>query len=341
MERYNIIAADKTGSFQERLARLSLSVAQYLDSEKQAGRQLHYTKVFLSDAQNQYQKLVDSVLYQELLGDTAISVVEQAPVDGSKIALLMKTAEGEPDYLFHSLRLTDGETKGLNSYTQAIMLFEKYLRIMKARGLQLGTHCVRTWLYVGDIDNNYAGVVKARNDIFQRYGLTIDTHFIASTGIGGLTQTRSACVAMDFLTFPNIREEDKTYLKALDHLNPTHEYGVAFERGTRLTLKDHQQFFISGTASIDKHGNVIYVGDVMKQAARLLENIGALLKGGGAQMSDVKYFIIYLRDLSDYAPVHDFMARAFPQVPNVIVQAKVCRPEWLIEMECVAAKSKE
>ena len=338
MDNFTIFAAECKGSFVERLAGLYLTVGDFLAREKEAGRKLHYTKIFLSDAQNQYQHLVESPLYQELLGDTAISVVEQAPVDGSKISLLMKTSTRDVDFLFHCLRLTDGETKGLNSYTQTIMLFEKYLRMMRDRGLDMATHCVRTWLYVGDIDNNYAGVVKARNDIFHRYGLTIDTHFIASTGIGGLSQTRSACVAMDFLTFPHIKEEDKTYLKALDYLNPTHEYGGAFERGTRLTRRDQEQLYISGTASIDKHGNVIYVGDVMRQAARLLENIGALLKDGGAQMKDVRYFIVYLRDLSDYAPVHDFMLRAFPDTPHVIVQAKVCRPEWLIEMECTAIK---
>ena len=338
MDKYTVIAAEPKGSFVERLAGLYLAVGDFLAREREAGRRLHYTKIFLSDAQNQYQRLVESSLYQELLGDTAISVVEQAPADSSKVTLLLKTSSRDVDFLFHSIRLSDGETKGLNSYTQTIMLFEKYLRLMRDLGLDMATHCVRTWLYVGDIDNNYAGVVKARNDIFQRYGLTIDTHFIASTGIGGLSQTRSACVAMDFLTFPTIREEDKTYLKALDYLNPTHEYGVAFERGTRLLHGDIDQLFISGTASIDKHGNVIYVGDVMRQAARLLENIGALLKDGGAQMTDVKYFIVYLRDVSDYAIIHDFMLRAFPTTPHVIVQAKVCRPEWLIEMECTAVK---
>ena len=146
MDKYTIFAAECKGSFVERLAKLYLTVGDFLDSEKLDGRQLQYTKIFLSDAQNQYQKLVESPLYQELLGDTAISVVEQAPVDGSKISLLMKTSTESADFLFHSLRLTDGETKGLNSYTQAIMLFEKYLRIIKDRGLTLDTHCVRTWL---------------------------------------------------------------------------------------------------------------------------------------------------------------------------------------------------
>ena len=44
---------------------------------------------------------------------------------------------------------------------------------------------------------------------------------------------------------------DRLYLKALDHLNPTHEYGVAFERGTRVSLPGKYQYFISGTASIN------------------------------------------------------------------------------------------
>ena len=338
MENYTIIKADCKGNFSERLTQMYLKVGDYLDIERLEGRKLQYSKVFLSDAQNQYQQLVDSDLYQEQLSKAATTVVEQAPVDGCKIAILLKTSDQEPDFLFHSIRLTNDETNGMNSYTQTIMLFEKYLRIIKEHGLTLSENCVRTWLYVSDIDNNYQGVVKARNQIFASQGLTIDTHFIASTGIGGNSHSRSACVAMDFLTYPNIKEADKTYLKALDHLNPTHEYGVAFERGTRLTTGNRQQFFISGTASIDKHGNVVYVGDVMRQAARLLENIGALLKDGGSTMNDIKYFIVYLRDISDYSATEKFMQQAFPDKPHIIVNAKVCRPEWLIEMECMAVK---
>ena len=45
---------------------------------------------------------------------------------------------------------------------------------------------IRTWIYVTNIDVNYQGVVEARNDIFDKEGLTADTHYIASTGIGGI-----------------------------------------------------------------------------------------------------------------------------------------------------------
>ncbi len=98
------------------------------------------------------------------------------------------------------------------------------------------------------------------------------------------------------------------------------------------------QFFISGTASIDKHGAVVYEGDVVRQTGRLLENIGALLKDGDATMNDIQYFIIYLRDISDYQTVEHLMQQFYPQIPHIIVEAKVCRPGWLIEMECIAEK---
>ena len=48
---------------------------------------------------------------------------------------------------------------------------------------------------------------------------------------------------------------------------------------------------IRDRASIDKHGDVVYEGDIVRQTGRLLENIGALLKDGDATMNDIRYFI--------------------------------------------------
>ncbi len=336
MDNYNILKPLSKDHFDKRLVELETLLREYLDAEEREGRKLQWCKIFLSDAQNQHTQFVESELYQEILSEAASTIVEQAPADGSKIALLVKTSTEPAPYIFQSMRLTEGETRGTSSYLQTMMLFEKYVRWLKEHNLRLDTHCVRTWIYVNDIDNNYAGAVKARNDIFSQHGLTIDTHFIASTGIGGASHIQSAQVAIDFLTYPNIKESDKTYLKALDHLNPTHEYGVAFERGTKLSLSDKTIFYISGTASIDRHGHVIYLRDISRQTKRLLENIGALLKDGGATMHDIQYFIVYLRDTSDYEQVETYMQQNYPDIPHVIVHGKVCRPEWLVEMECIA-----
>ena len=352
MDKYTILSPETKGSFNDRLNFLYLKLGNYLDAEEIEKRTLQYCKVFLSDSHNQTKDFEESLLYQEILKDTNLSVIEQAPLNGSKISLLVKTTDDKTPILFHSLRLTQQEAKRMDSYKQTVTLFSKYQSFIEmqnlvnrtkgcspSEALTMERNLVRTWIYVNDIDNQYPGVVEGRNDIFYTEGLTEDTHYIASTGIGGATPVKNVSVAIDFLTFPTIKEEDKKYLQALDHLNPTHEYGVAFERGTRLTLPHKQQFFISGTASIDKNGKVMYEGDVVRQTGRLLENIGALLKDGGATMNDIQYFIIYLRDISDYQTVEHLMQQFYPHIPHITVQAKVCRPGWLIEMECIAEKN--
>ena len=340
MDQYKIICDNGRGLYEERLVELYDSVKSYLEAEQRENRRLSYTKVFLSDISNQEEKLRQSPLMTELIGRSACTIIQQSPIGGAKVGLLLKTSDEPDGFTLHSLRLTDDEVMNFGSYMQTVMLFDKYIALLEAEGLNLKEHCVRTWLYVRDIDTNYDGVVKARNDIFRQHGLTVDTHFIASTGIGGRAMGKNVCVAIDFLTARDIKPEDKLYLKALDHLNPTHEYGVAFERGVRVALPTKYEYFISGTASINHRGEVINVGNVTKQTERLLENIGALLADGGATMADVKYFIVYLRDLADVQAVDDYMAKAYPDVPRIITHAKVCRPAWLVEMECIAERSK-
>ena len=342
MDKYTIISPESKGTFNDRLNFLYLALGNYLDKENMEQRTLQYCKVFLSDSQNQIKELGESLLYQEFLKDSNVSIVEQPPLNGSKVSLLVKTTDDKTPILFHSIRLTEEEALGKNSYEQTRLIFDKYLEILQNETpeMTMERNLVRTWIYVTNIDVNYKGVVEARNDVFDQHQLTANTHYIASTGIGGSPPVRHASVAIDFLTAPNIQEEDKKYLQALDHLNPTHEYGVAFERGTRLTLPTKQQYFISGTASIDKHGAVVYEGDVVRQTGRLLENIGALLKDGDAMMTDIQYFIIYLRDISDYPTVEKMMLQFYPQIPHIIVEARVCRPGWLIEMECIAEKKR-
>ncbi|MBF1436147.1 MAG: translation initiation inhibitor [Prevotella micans] len=335
MNTYRILSASPGGKFEEQLESLNTALLQFLEDENK--QKLQYIKVFLSDIQNQYEPLLTSELYKTF-ANKALTVVGQPPLNGSKISLLIITANKQQKQLLHALRLTDEEAGTENVYEQTLRLFEMYIDAAKVARTEMKTHLVRTWIYVADIDTNYSSVVKARNDIFSRHGLTPETHFIASTGIGGYSAIRQAKVAIDFLTYPDIKEHDKKYLQALNHLNPTHEYGVAFERGTRVNLGNEQEYFISGTASIDKNGSVLHIGDVKAQAIRLLDNIEALLKDGEATLEDVNYFVIYLRDPSDYSIVDEYMQNRFPRTPRVIVYAKICRPEWLIEMECTATR---
>ena len=68
------------------------------------------------------------------------------------------------------------------------------------------------------------------------------------------------------------------------------------------------------------------------------ENVETLLAEGGMTYDDVMQIIVYLRDCADYEIVKQMFDEKFPHMPYVITLAPVCRPTWLIEMECMAVK---
>lgn len=85
----------------------------------------------------------------------------------------------------------------------------------------------------------------------------------------------------------------------------------------------------------------MHLKDVAQQTERLLENICALLHDGEATMVDICYFIVYLRDFADYETVDQYLSTHYPTIPHILLHAKVCRPQWLVEMECMAEKDME
>ena len=289
----------------------------------------------LSDPANQEPVL------REVLGERSsfVSVVGQAPVD-SRIALESwcwknwRAMKNYTPFWFQS-----NTSKG-DSYDQMAVEFAELDEFITGKKLSVELNTVRTWIYCKDVDNNYAGLVKARNDYFATRGMTRDTHFITSTGIEGECADPHRLVRMDSLSFSGIRREQIQFLYALENLSPTAIYGVSFERGTRMIWGDRSHFFISGTASIDKEGNVLHPGDVRLQTRRLLENIRALLAEGGGEMSDIKWGTLYLRDNCDAGIALEEIARAgiSADIPLVVLKAPVCRPAWLVEMECVAVR---
>ena len=225
-----------------------------------------------------------------------------------------------------------------DSAYQTMYLLNGYEERLRNLGCTLAGNCVRTWFLVQNVDVNYIGVVKARKANFAGQGLTEKTHYIASTGIEGKSADARTSVHLDAYAVKGLGAAQQQYLYAPTHLNPTYEYGVTFERGTRVAYGDRSHLYISGTASIDNNGKVLYSGDVEAQTHRMWENVEKLLEEGGAAFDDVAQMLIYLRDGADYATVQALYERRFPHTPKLFVLAPVCRPAWLIEMECIALK---
>lgn len=305
-------------------------------------------RFFLSDAANQADYLF---AMQTETSDCALSVVEQAPLDGTKIALWVYWQKGVqtralPGGMFEVSHgayrhfwCASACNRAINSEYQTRLLLNDYIMQLAEQGVNLADHCIRTWFFVQNVDVNYAGMVKARNEVFVTQNLTSETHFIASTGIAGRHADPKVLVLMDTYAVDGLQKGQMHYLYARTHLNPTYEYGVSFERGTYIDYGDRRQVFISGTASINNKGEIMHPGDVRKQTVRMWENVETLLAEADCTYEHVGHLIVYLRDIADYTVVKEMFDERFPDKPKVFLLAPVCRPGWLVEMECMAVKS--
>jgi len=302
-----------------------------------------WKRYFVSDAINQHSWFSSS-------SSTAVTVIQQPPLNHAKLALLAYAVENSPLYrendgtvvmkrphYTHLYNLQLHENEG-DSYEQTKSVFEQYLQKLEKRQCSLEANCIRTWLFIQNVDRQYSGMVSARNEIFAVAGLTPQTHYIASTGIEGQSMHPDVIVTLDAYSIKEIKREQIRYLYASSNLNPTHEYGVAFERGTAIQFGDRRHIFISGTASIDNHGKILHSMQLEKQIERAMENVYALLAEAEAGWQDVTHLIVYLRDIADYENTKIYFDNHYPEMPGLILLAPVCRTGWLVEVECMAIK---
>lgn len=331
---------------------------QYTDLCKENGLEQKFTvylRIYLSDIYNQASYIKEFLCnnYNSLF----YILVGQAPASGAKIALeayfckslneieTEKKAEENAVSIKHGSYLTKWGNiiPGItgDSYVQTDDLFSRLSSQVNESGGNIKDNVLRTWFYVRDIDNNYSGMVKCRTKWFEDVNMTKDTHYIASTGIEGKSVLPSTLVQLSYLSSTGIDKEQVVFMSVPDYMNPTHEYGVTFERGTKVVYGDRAHYYISGTASIDNKGNVLFPTDVVKQIERAFINVDALLSGYSASLNDLKIMIIYLRDYSDYHIIQNYIKERFKDtIPYVILNAPVCRPLWLVEIEGVAVNDK-
>ena len=315
-----------------------------------------FRRLFLSDTINQVARVRASGLALDPPGSpVAVSIVQQPPLPGAKIALFAYHVEGggEPVKRRLSARHVLVERNGLghlwsprlcagaggspvSAAAQTRELFDDLIRTLASQGGTLRDHCVRTWVYLKDIDVFYQDMVDSRRELFAEQGMTGATHFIASTGIEGACAHRYDLVAMDAYSILGLVPAQVSYLNDFDRLCPTQDYNVTFERGTRIAYADRAHLFISGTASIDRSGAVVHPGDALRQLDHAVANIEVLLRAGRAGLDDLMHLLVYLRDPTDFARVDGYLGHRFPGLPRLIVQGPVCRPEWLVEVEGIA-----
>src|ERR1700693_103396 len=128
-------------------------------------------------------------------------------------------------------------------------------------------------------------------------------------------------------------------------LNEAYAYAKpsSFSRGMRIDLNGLTILLISGTASIDDAGRTVHVGDLRAQLRRTFDNITKLLAAEGATWHDIVRTTCYLRDIErDYRAFNEERTAFYkeqqldPLPASTGIQAILCRPDLLIEIEAIA-----
>ena len=126
--------------------------------------------------------------------------------------------------------------------------------------------------------------------------------------------------------------------EAFDYPKPS-----SFSRGMRIDLNGLAILLISGTASIDEYGRSIHIGDFRAQTRRTFQNITGLLEAESATWKDIVRTTCYLRDIErDYAAFNEERTAFYeqqelhPLPASTGIQAILCRPELLVEIEAIA-----
>jgi 2-iminobutanoate/2-iminopropanoate deaminase len=142
-----------------------------------------------------------------------------------------------------------------------------------------------------------------------------------------------------------VTQVEKRGISAPGALNEAYHYErpSSFSRALRIDLNGLAILLISGTASINEKGETVHIGDFRAQTRRTYQNITDLLEAAGATWKDIVRTTCYLRDIErDYAAFNEERTAFFqqqqldPLPASTGIQAILCRPELLVEMEAIA-----
>lgn len=131
----------------------------------------------------------------------------------------------------------------------------------------------------------------------------------------------------------------------LGALNEAYHYEKpsCFSRGLSYTMGDSKFIYISGTASIDSNGQSVFIDDFENQLLKTFDNITMLLQSEKATWKDVIKTTVYIKDMESHYGIFNELRKKFFESKGVdlypastCVQATMCRPELLVEIDAIA-----
>ncbi len=100
--------------------------------------------------------------------------------------------------------------------------------------------------------------------------------------------------------------------------------------------------YCSGQIAIDPETGALVSSTIEEETERVLENIGAILKGASMSYDCVVTCTVYMTDINDYATVNEVYARYFSEAPPAreAIQVAALPRGARIEISCVAVRNR-
>lgn len=98
--------------------------------------------------------------------------------------------------------------------------------------------------------------------------------------------------------------------------------------------------YVSGQIPVDPKSGEVVKGGIKEQTRVVLENLKAVLKAAGFELSDVVMSFVYLKDMNMFSEFNSVYAEYFKEKPPARVTVEVSRlpKDVLIEIAVIGSK---
>ena len=209
-----------------------------------------------------------------------------------------------PDCDFLSLHSVHSNNFDASLYDQTKEVFYNISKLLGREGINFKNVC-RTWIYLDHILSQYDDFNKGRNEVFKEFGLitSMDSesdyekiNLPASTGIEGGNIYGASCI-IDVSVIKPKTDKINIYNESGVLQNSAFRYGSAFSRSMVVEDKTNNTklLYLSGTASINKTGDSVFIDDIQGQIKTTFDTIDKLLKNNNLTLSNICEGTVFLK----------------------------------------------
>ncbi len=220
---------------------------------------------------------------------------------------------------------------------QAERMFGTLITVFEKEKMPINS-ILRQWNYVERITDTdslgqrYQQFNDARSHFYSQCAW--QNGYPAATGIG----TSKGGLSVDIDAYYGVQTQ------AID--NPlqiaAHRYSEYVLKAGKQPLQTTPKFerariiddtlYVSGTAAI--RGEETIADNAQKQTQITIENIQTLLNE--SQKNQLSYLRVYIKNKADFTAVKNTVSQLLPNIETLFVEADICRPNLLVEIEAVA-----